>query len=220
MTLYLAARYSFPTPDELRSYREPERLLERAAELDREKAAAARRGYEEGLAEGRAAAESELSAAREAARKEGFEAGAAEGREQAGRTAAALEQALEEIRLAREGFADEAESFAVALALAIVERMVEIDSVRADFVAAAAANAVRALAPEQPSAIHMNPADRAILQDKVSGLPVRDDPSLAPGHVRVEAGRLLVQSGIDEAFAQIKAAIMETRARRKGAKRR
>ena len=220
MRLYLAAKYSFPTPDELRSYKEPERQLERDAELDREKAAAASRGYEEGLAQGRAAAETQASAALEAARKEGFEAGAAEGREQAGRGAAALEQALEEIRLAREGFAAEAESFSVDLALAIVARMVEMDTVRADFAAAAAANAIKALAPEQPSAIHLNPADRAILQEKVSGLPVKDDPSLAPGHVRVEAGRLLVQSGIDEAFAQIKAAMMETRARRKSAKKR
>ncbi len=218
--LYLAASYSFPTLDELRSLREPERELERTAELDREKTAAARRGYEEGLAQGRAAAEDETKAAREAARNEGFEAGVAEGREQAACAAAALEQALEELRCVRESFAAETESFCVDLALAIVARLIEIDSVRADFVTAAAAGALKALAPEEPTALHLNPADRAVLGDSLSKLPVKDDPSLAPGHVRVEAGRLMVQSGIDEAFAQIKASILETKPRRKGKRKR
>lgn len=217
---YLASRYSFPTLGELHSARQPEREVERAAELDREKAEAASRGYQEGLAQGRAAAESETAAVLEAARKEGFETGAAESREQARRAAEALEHALEEIRHTGESFAAEAESFAVDLALAIVARLVEMDTVRSDFITGAAANAIKALAPEQPTAIHLNPADHVILEGKLAGLPVKDDPSLAPGHVRVEAGRLLVQSGIDEAFSQIKAAMLETKARRKSARKR
>lgn len=220
--IYLTSRYSFPTVGEFRSYKEPERELEKAAELDQAKAEAGQRGYEEGLAKGRSEAEQEARGAFETARREGFEAGAVDGRERASRAAEAIEQGLEEIHRERERLAAEAESFCVDLALAIVSRLVEIDSVRADFVSRAVANALGALAPEEAEAIYLNPADREILGKKLKRkrLPIMDDAELAPGQVRVDAGRLMVQSAIDEAFAQLKTAVLETRTRKKNSRKR
>jgi hypothetical protein len=48
-------------------------------------------------------------------------------------------------------------------------------------------------------------------------LPLRDDDSLASGSARVEAGRLLVQSSIEEAFEQIRTAVLELKANRQAA---
>jgi hypothetical protein len=48
---------------------------------------------------------------------------------------------------------------------------------------------------------------------------VRDDGNLATGSARVEAGRLLVQSSIDEAFEQIRGAVLEVKANRQASLR-
>jgi len=62
----------------------------------------------------------------------------------------------------------------------------------------------------------MNPADLAFIELEVQGVEVKADENLAPGHARVDAGRLLVQGGIDEAFEQIKATVLSVRERRLG----
>ena len=98
--------------------------------------------------------------------------------------------------------------------MAVVARLVEASAVRAEFVARAVAAALRVLAPEPPSAIFLNPADRKLAQDAFAGLPLKDDETLASGHARVEAGRLLVEAGIEPAFEQIKAALLEVETRR------
>jgi hypothetical protein len=51
----------------------------------------------------------------------------------------------------------------------------------------------------------------------MNGLPLQDDENLASGSARVEAGRLLVQSSIDEAFERIRTAILELKAKRQAA---
>jgi hypothetical protein len=76
------------------------------------------------------------------------------------------------------------------------------------------AKAVEVLAPEPPQAVYLNPADRALIGGALDGLPIKDDSSLAPGHSRVEAGRLVVEGGIDQAFEQIKSAVLDARERR------
>ena len=48
-------------------------------------------------------------------------------------------------------------------------------------------------------------------------LPLRDDENLSNGDARVEAGRLLVQGSIDEAFEQIRNAILELKVNRQAA---
>jgi len=48
----------------------------------------------------------------------------------------------------------------------------------------------------------------------MSDLPLREDATLAPGTSRVEAGRLLVESSLDEAFTQVRSAVLETKLKR------
>ena len=48
----------------------------------------------------------------------------------------------------------------------------------------------------------------------MSELPLKEDATLAPGTSRVEAGRLLVESSLDEAFAQVRAAVIEIKTKR------
>lgn len=168
-------------------------------------------GYEAGLVQGRAAAETAAKEAIEAARGEGLAHGRDEGLAQVRQVAQTLSEALALMDEERANLARECESFCVDLSLAIVARLVEADTVRADFVSRAIVAALKVLAPQPPSAILMNPADRLLARGALEGLPVHDDETLSPGRTRVETGRLLVEAGIEEAFAQIKSAILEVK---------
>ena len=79
--------------------------------------------------------------------------------------------------------------------------------------------ALKALAPENPSAIFLNPKVSKHVAVATEGLPLRDDENLSTGSARVEAGRLLVESSIDEAFEQIRTAVLELKANRQSALR-
>jgi flagellar assembly protein FliH len=211
-----ATVYSFPSLGEfLDGQREPSaRNAPAAPRYDHDREEAVRKGYEEGLAQGRAAAEAELAAIQQTARQEAADAGRAEGLAQVERPVAALSEALAQLETERRQVAQQIESFGTDLALATVSRLVEVDSVRADFIARLVAIALKALAPQRPQVIYVNPADRALLDDRIKDLPIKEDETLAPGLARVEAGSLFVEGGIERAFEQLKAAVFEVRTRR------
>jgi len=197
-----ATVYSFPSLGEfLGGQREPSpRNAPVAPHQDQEREAAIRIGYEEGLAQGRAAAEAELAEIRETSRQEAAEAGRIEGLAAAEPPVAAVAEALKQLEAERRQAAQQIESFGTDLATAIVERLVEVDSMRADFIARLVAIALKALAPQRPHVIYVNPADHALLNGRLKGLPIKDDETLAPGLARVEAGSLFVEGGIERAF--------------------
>lgn len=205
-----AKPYSFPTLVALTMPQQTAEPLPDETELR----AALERGYADGFERGRADAEERAKSVLEASQREGFEAGRAAARTGIEQASGALQQALDKLAHERDALAGEAESFCVELALAIVSRLLEEDSVRADFVARAVASAVKNLAPETPRAVYINPADLALIEPELKGLAVKADEHLAPGHARVDAGRLLVQGGIDEAFEQIKSTVLSVRERR------
>jgi flagellar biosynthesis/type III secretory pathway protein FliH len=175
---------------------------------------AIRKGYEDGLIQGRIAATAELDAMRQAVREQAVEAGRAEGLAEADDAAATLGKALAQLETERRQTAQQVETFSVDLALAVVSRLTEVDSVRADFVARQVNLALKALAPQRPQVIYVNPADRALLGRRLADMPVQDDEALARGNARVEAGSLFVEGGVDRAFEQLKDAVLEVRARR------
>lgn len=208
--------YSFPSLRQLLSGQsEPDHVGPHVPPLpDAKLEEAIRKGYEDGLIQGRIAATAELDAMRHAVREQAVEAGRAEGLAEAGDAAASLARALTQLEAERRQMAQQLETFSVDLAVAIVSRLVEVDSVRADFVARQVAMALKALAPQRPQVIYVNPADRALLGRRLADMPVQDDEALARGTVRVEAGSLFVEGGIDRAFEQLKDAVLEVRARR------
>lgn len=175
------------------------------------------RGYADGFAQGRAEAEAAAKVTIGAVREAAVAEGRAEGFAQMRQAAAALTNALAGFEDERAGLARECESFCVDISLAAVARLMETSAARAEFVTRAIAAALKVLAPAPPSAIFLNPADRALVQDAFAGLALKDDETLAPGQARVEAGRLLVEAGIEQAFEQIKSAVLEVRTRRNGA---
>jgi flagellar biosynthesis/type III secretory pathway protein FliH len=205
-----AKPYSFPT---LMALTAPPQTDEPSPD-EAEVTAAIARGYADGFERGRGDAEEQAKSAVEASRREGFEAGRAAAHTAIERALGALEDGLDKLGRERDALAGEAESFCVDLSLAMVSRLLEEDSVRADFVARAVAEALKNLAPEIPRAIYLNPADLALMESQLNGLAVKGDENLAPGHARVDAGRLLVDGGIDQAFLRIKSAVLSTRERR------
>jgi flagellar biosynthesis/type III secretory pathway protein FliH len=175
------------------------------------------RGISEGIARGRVEAQVEAQSLLERSQREGLEQGRAEGLAEMRTAAGALRDALAQLELQRTQFAADTEAFCVDLALTIVARMVEADSVRTEFVVNSIQSAIKTLAPENPGAIYLHPEVRERIARALPELPLRDDDSLATGSARVEAGRLLVQSSIDEAFEQIRCAVLELKANRQAA---
>jgi flagellar biosynthesis/type III secretory pathway protein FliH len=207
--------YSFPSLRQLLSGQgEPNHAGPHVPPLpDAKLEEAIRKGYEDGLIQGRIAATAELDAMRQTVREQAVEAGRVEGLAEADDAAAAMTKALALLEAERRQMAQQVETFSVDLALAIVSRLVEVDSVRADFVARQVARALKALAPQRPQVIYVNPADRALLGRRIADVPVQDDEALARGTARVEAGSLFVEGGIEQAFEQLKGAVLEVRAR-------
>jgi len=211
-----ATAFTFPTMGELLGGPRPgsNRNAPAAPRFEEEREEALRQGYEEGLAQGRAAAEAELETLRQTTHQEAAEAGRAEGLSQAESPLAALSEALAQLESERQQMAAQIESFSTELATAIVSRMVEVDSVRADFIARMVAIALKALAPQRPQVIYVHPSDQALLTERLKDLPIKEDEALAPGLARLETGSLFVEGGIERAFEQLKGAVLEVRTRR------
>jgi flagellar biosynthesis/type III secretory pathway protein FliH len=208
-----AQPYAFPM---MRKLDESNRAADRAREAQLEAAFndAIARGMSQGIAQGRIEAQEEAEQLFQQSRHEGRERGHADGLAEMRQVANALREALNQFQIQRAQVVSEAEAFCVDLALAMVARLVKTDGVRAEFVFRSVQSALKALAPEDPTAIYLNPDVRKLLDRAMEELPVRDDETLATGSSRVEAGRLIVQSSIDEAFEQIRSAILEVKAKR------
>jgi flagellar assembly protein FliH len=171
------------------------------------------RGYAEGFAQGQTDAASASKEMFEEARQQGFAAGRNEGSIGPAQAAAALRQALESFDEWRAHLHDQVESFCIDLTLAIVERLVGLNDTRTDFVNRTIRAAIVALDPEMPQRICVHPTSASLAASAFPDLPVRPDDSVPPGGARIEGGRLLVDSSIQEAFDQIKGAVLETRSR-------
>jgi len=208
----IAKSFSFPRPGEIDAVRGGR--CDDAGETAVALREAIARGYADGLAQGRRAAETEARAIAENARREGFNAGRIEAQAQVEQAANALREAFTEFEQVRAQIVCQAESFCVELVLATVASLIESDTVRAEFASRVVVKALEVLAPEPPRAIYLNPADRALIGDDLRGLPLKDDSTLAPGYARVEAGRLVVEGGIDSAFEKIKLAMLDVSERR------
>jgi flagellar biosynthesis/type III secretory pathway protein FliH len=174
--------------------------------------------YTDGFEHGRAAADLAAKAIFRDAHQQGFAAGCDQGLVQVTEAAAALRQAFEQFREWRAELLNQAETFCVELVLAIVARLLELNEGSAEFVTRTVHEAISVLAPELPHAIFVNPANSAFVASAFPQFQVHADDSIPPGSVRIEAGRLLVDGDVKQAFEQIKSALLETRIRRIGRK--
>jgi flagellar biosynthesis/type III secretory pathway protein FliH len=208
-----AKSFVFPARSNLEAFARAAEQV-RNAELEAVLADAIARGYAEGLARGREEAKAEAQDLFESSHREGSARGHAAGLAEMNAAAAALRSALGTFNLERATLVAEAEAFCVDLALAIVGRMIEGDKLRAEFIQRSTQAALKALAPDAPTAIFLNPADLKCAANAMNGLPLKEDATLAPGTSRVEAGRLLVESSLAEAFAQVRAAVVEIKNKR------
>jgi flagellar biosynthesis/type III secretory pathway protein FliH len=213
MNTSVAKSFAFPARNRL-DVAEREAHHARNAELEAALTEGLARGFAEGLARGREAAQAEARDLLESSAREGLARGHGAGVAEMNRAADALRGALDGFNLERAQFAAEAEAFCVDLALAIVARMIEADKARAEFARRATQAALQALAPEPATAVFLSPADLNSVGKAMSGLPLQEDATLKPGTSRVEAGRLLVESSLQEAFAQVRAAVIETKTKR------
>jgi flagellar biosynthesis/type III secretory pathway protein FliH len=211
-----AEPYAFPMLKSLDDSREAADRA-REAQLEATFNDAIAKGISEGKARGRLEAQMEAQQLLEQSRREGLERGHADGLAEVRLAAKALREALGQIEAQRAQIGSEAEAFCVDLALAIVARLVEADSVRAEFVLRSVKAALKALVPDNPTEVFLHPNDHKHLDRATKELPVRDDESLPTGSARVETGRLLVQSSIDKAFEQIASAVLELKANRQAA---
>jgi flagellar biosynthesis/type III secretory pathway protein FliH len=207
------APYSFPDPAKLAVIE----TASKPAATPRDDVAlqeAIARGYRDGFARGEAAARLAAQEINQQARSQGFAAGRQEGFQQVTQAADALRRALVEFADFRVELVAQAESFCVELALAMAAKLVDVNQLRADFIRRTIHAAIKVLAPEAPRTIFVNPTDVKCAESAFSELPVRPDESIAPGGVRVEAGRLLVEGGFEQALEKIRASVFEARSRR------
>src|SRR5579871_5914981 len=117
----IAEPYAFPRMRKLDELRRDADLA-REAQLEAALNDAVARGVEEGIARGRAQAETDAQALLERSHREGLELGRAEGLAEMREAAAALNEALAQFDLQRRQNVAEAEAFCVDIALAIVAR--------------------------------------------------------------------------------------------------
>jgi flagellar biosynthesis/type III secretory pathway protein FliH len=172
------------------------------------------RGYAEGFEQGRTQAISASKEMFEEARQQGFAEGRSQGSVEPAQAAASLRQTLELFGEWKAHLHDQAESFCIDLTLAVVERLVGLSDARADFINRTIRAAIVALDPETPQRICVHSTSVGFVASVFPDLPVRPDDSVPPGGARIEGGRLLVDSNIQEAFEQIKHAVLETRSGR------
>ena len=208
-----AKSFAFPARNKLDAF-EQQASQARNAQLEAALADAIARGYAEGLARGRQEAKAEAKDLLETSGREGREDGHEAGLAEMNSAADALRAALEAFEVDRTKVLTEAEAFCVDLVLAIVGRIIESDKARAEFARRATQAALKALAPAAPTAVFLSPEDLKLAGKAMSSLPLQEDATLASGTSRVEAGRLLVESSMDEAFTQIRAAVIEVKTKR------
>jgi len=213
MKMTNATAFSFPARSRLAEFERAANHA-RTAEIQAALSDAIARGHADGLARGREEAAAEARELLDKSRREGLERGHADGVGEMTAAAAALREALDAFQLERTRMTAEAEAFCVDLALAMVARMVEADSVRTDFVRRSVQTALKALAPETPTAIFLSPSDFKCVGAAMNDLPLHEDAALAPGSSRVEGGRLLMESSIAEAFAQVRSAVLDAKIKR------
>jgi len=213
VNLSSAKSFAFPARNKLDAF-ERQAGQARNAELQAALADAIARGYAEGLARGREEAQAEARELLERSSREGLDRGHAAGLAEMKIAADALRSALDAFNLECANVAAEAEAFCADLALAIAGRMIDSDKARAEFARRSTQAALKALAPAAPSAVFLNPADLKIAGKAMNDLPLQEDATLAPGTSRVEAGRLLVESSLDEAFAQVRSIVSEVKTKR------
>jgi flagellar biosynthesis/type III secretory pathway protein FliH len=213
VNLNSAKTFAFPARNNLDA-RECEATQARDAQLAAAFAEADARGHADGLARGREEAKTEARELLETSYQDGITRGQAAGLAEMKLAAESLGDALRNFELERANLLAEAEAFCADLALAIVARLVEADKVRAEFIHRTTQLALKVLAPEAPTAVFLNPVDCKAAAKAMRDLPLREDATLAPGTARVEAGRLLVESSLDEAFAQVRSAVLETKLKR------
>jgi len=211
-----ATPYAFPR---LRKLDDAQVAAQRAREVQLEAAYndAILRGVSEGISRGRQEAQVEAQRLLEQSHREGLERGHAEGLAEMHQVTAALRDALRDLELQRAQIVAEAEGFCVDLALAIVARLAETKDLRTEFIIRSVRAALSALAPNSPTAIFVHPDVQPHVAQAFEGLPVRYDNALSLDSSRVEAGRLVVQSSIEEAFEQIRSAVLELKANRRPA---
>jgi flagellar biosynthesis/type III secretory pathway protein FliH len=209
-------RYIFPNAAQLDAALRAEPSGETIEAQDKALREAMQQGYTDGFQEGRAAAELAAKAIFQDAHRQGFAAGCDQGLAQAAEAAAVLRQAFEQFRQWRAELLNEAEAFCVELVLAIVARLVELNEDNVEFVTRTVRAAIDVFAPELPHAIFVNPANSALVASAFPQIKVCAEASIPPAGVRIEAGRLLVESNIQQAFEKIKSAVLETRDRRIG----
>jgi flagellar biosynthesis/type III secretory pathway protein FliH len=212
MTMEVAS-FNFPPRSKLEEFEREANRAQRA-ELEAALADAVARGHAEGFARGREEAQAEARALLEDSQREGLERGHAAGVDEMHAAADALRDALDAFNASRAKVVAEAEAFCVDLALSIVARMVDTDQVRTEFVQRSVQNAIKVLTPETPTAIFLSASDFKCVRSAMKDFPLHEDESLAPGSSRVEAGRLLIESSISEAFAQLRSAVLETKTKR------
>jgi flagellar biosynthesis/type III secretory pathway protein FliH len=204
-------RYTFPNAAEFEAALHAEPSRENIEAQDKAFREAMQQGYTDGFQEGRAAAELAAKAIFQDAHRQGFAAGCDQGLVQAGQAAAALRHAFEQFGEWRAELLNQAENFCVELVLAILARLVELNGDNVEFVTRTVQTAIGVLAPELPHAIFVNPANSILVASALPQLQVRAEDSIPPGGVRIEAGRLLVESDVQQAFEKIKSALLETR---------
>jgi flagellar biosynthesis/type III secretory pathway protein FliH len=209
-------RYIFPNAAQLDAALHAEPSGETIEAHDKALREASQQGYTDGFQEGRAAAELAAKAIFQDAHRQGYAAGCDQGLAQAAEAAAALRQAFEQFREWRAELLNEAEAFCVELVLAIVARLVELNEDSVEFVTRTVRAAIDVFAPELPDAIFVNPANSALVASAFPQIKVCAKASIPPAGVRIEAGRLLVESNIQRAFEKIKSAVLEARDRRFG----
>ncbi|MBV8361598.1 MAG: hypothetical protein JO189_27235 [Deltaproteobacteria bacterium] len=207
-------RYAFPNAAQFDAtlHVEPDRGNNEAEEQALREAM--QQAYADGFEQGRAAADLAAKAIFQDAHRQGFVAGREKGLLQSTEAAAALRQAFEQFRDWQAELVNQAETFCVELVLAIVARLLELNDGNAEFVTRTVQQAVGMLAPELPQTIFVNPANSEFVASTFPELQVRAEDSIPPGGVRIEAGRLLVDANINQAFEQIKSALLETHHRR------
>jgi flagellar biosynthesis/type III secretory pathway protein FliH len=209
-------RYIFPNAAQLDAALRAEPSGETIEAQDRALREALQQGYTDGFQEGRAAAELAAKAIFEDAQRQGFAAGCDQGIAQSAEAAAALREAFEQFSEWRAELLNEAEAFCVELVLAIVARLVELNEDSVEFVTRTVRAAIDVFAPELPHTIFVNPANSALVASAFPQIKVCAEASIPPAGVRIEAGRLLIESNIQQAFEKIKSATLETRDRRIG----
>jgi flagellar biosynthesis/type III secretory pathway protein FliH len=209
-------RYAFPSAAQFGAtlHAEPNRAkIEAEEQALRE---AMQQAYADGFEQGRAAADLAAKAIFQDAHRQGFAAGREQGLLKATEAAAALRQAFEQFSEWRAELLNQAETFCVELVLTILARLLDLNEGSAEFVTRTVQQAISVLAPELPQAIFVNPANSEFVASAFPEFQVHADDSIPPGGVRIEAGRLLVDADIKQAFEQIKSALLETHVRRIG----